>query len=190
VGSTPLKCPVARTPYQVMVSLLLGNAGAKYETSVVLQAAGLTAAIYVCLTADACVTKTDFTGCDPFLCAALCVLILGSILLIIFPSELGHIVWDAPSCALFSFYSIYGKQLILGGGDSANDFAIDDYCFAALNLYMDVIKLFINLVRLLSARARVECTEHVRALLHAPFRPSAPALYSQVSLADPAARHT
>jgi len=45
---------------------------------------------------------------------------------------------------LFSFYIVYDTQKMLGSyGGHKVQFSVDDYCFAALNLYLDVINLFL-----------------------------------------------
>lgn len=134
--------------FTVMMAALVGTATVGYNTSVVLEAAGLTMAMFLALTAYACVTKTDFTGLGPYLYCALWGLIFASIVCFMFPSELGHVAIAALGCVLFSFYIIYDTQLIIGGRHSQS-FAIDDYCFAALNLYLDIINLFLYLLQLL-----------------------------------------
>ena len=47
----------------------------------------------------------------------------------------------------YSLYLIYDTQLILGKFGS--EYNIDDYCFAALNLYIDIIYLFIKILYLI-----------------------------------------
>ena len=41
---------------------------------------------------------------------------------------------------------------IFGLNDSKYQFAIDDYAFAALNLYLDIINLFLHLLRIFGER--------------------------------------
>jgi len=48
---------------------------------------------------------------------------------------------------LFSAYLVYDTQLIMGG-NHANEFSVDDYVFAALNVYLDLVNLFLNLLEL------------------------------------------
>merc|ERR1719343_1370915 len=57
-------------------------------------------------------------------------------------------MYDFVGVLLFTFYIVYDTQLIIGGSHKVQ-FSIDDYCFAALNLYLDVINLFQQILRLL-----------------------------------------
>ena len=51
---------------------------------------------------------------------------------------------------LFSFYIVYDTQLIVGGKHRKIMFHIDDYVLAAVSLYLDVINLFLMILRLLN----------------------------------------
>ena len=55
-------------------------------------------------------------------------------------------------CLLFSCYIVYDTQLIVGGQHKKHQFGVDDYVFAALNIYLDIINLFVYLLRLLNSR--------------------------------------
>ena len=52
----------------------------------------------------------------------------------------------AAGCLIFSLYIVYDTQLIIGSPDASKPhkyaFTVDDYAFAAANLYLDVINLF------------------------------------------------
>ena len=63
-----------------------------------------------------------------------------------------EIVYSGMGACLFSFYIIYDVQLIAGGKHQAHRFGVDEYVFAALNLYMDIIQLFLHLLRLFGER--------------------------------------
>ena len=56
--------------------MLLASCCAFMNPQVLLAAFGTTALVTVCLTVYAFVTKTDFTGCGPYLCCMLFVLII------------------------------------------------------------------------------------------------------------------
>eukprot|EP00971_Amphidinium_carterae_P273971 5437504-Amphidinium_carterae.1 len=54
---------------------------------------------------------------------------------------------------LFCVYIIFDTQKILGQwGGHQRQFQIDDYCMAALQLYLDIIELFLFLLRLFGNR--------------------------------------
>ena len=54
---------------------------------------------------------------------------------------------------IFQFYVIFDTQLMLGQwGGHELEFSIDDYAFAAMSLYLDIINLFLNIVQILGLR--------------------------------------
>ena len=50
---------------------------------------------------------------------------------------------------IFSLYIVHDTQLMLGGSHKVS-IGMDDYVFAALNLYLDIINLFLLLLDLLN----------------------------------------
>lgn len=50
---------------------------------------------------------------------------------------------------IFSLYIVHDTQIMLGGNHKLT-IGMDDYVFAALNLYLDIINLFILLLDLLN----------------------------------------
>ena len=117
-----------------------------YDPTTVFIAAVLTAAIVVALTIYACTTKTDFTVCGGLLFTALMALIIASIFTVFFKNRILQIVISAISVVVFSVYLIYDTQLILGNGELK--LTVDDYIFAAMNLYLDIIRIFLEILRL------------------------------------------
>lgn len=119
---------------------------AMYDPTTVFIAAVLTAAIVVALTIYACTTKSDFTVCGGLLFTALMALIIASIFTIFFRNRILQIIISAISVVVFSVYLIYDTQLILGNGQLK--LTVDDYIFAAMNLYLDIIRIFLEILRL------------------------------------------
>lgn len=133
--------------------VIIGFVGAVYQTDSVLLAAGITTAVFIGLTAYACFTKTDFTGCGPYLFAVLFALCLWGFIAIFFPmGEFMYKVYGAIGTLLFCCYIVYDTQMIVGGRHHKFQFEIDDYVFAALNLYLDIINLFLFILSLLGNR--------------------------------------
>lgn len=135
----------------VCESILVGFISVRYETQSVVIAAGLTAGIFAALTLYACTTKTDFTGIGPYLFAGLVGMIFMGFLMMLMGGDVAHKVMAGVGAILFSFYIVYDTQLIIGGGHK-HQFGIDDYVFAALNIYLDIINLFIYILQLLGDR--------------------------------------
>merc|ERR1719375_323922 len=136
----------------VCEAVIVGFICAMYTGQSVLLAAGLTAGIFAGLTVYACTTNSDFTGMGGYLAAALMGLILTSFICMFFPSPMMQKVLGGFGAILFSFYIVYDTQLICGGKHKKHQFGVDDYVFAALNIYLDIINLFLYLLSLFGDR--------------------------------------
>ncbi len=66
----------------------------------------------------------------------------------IFRSQALNIIVSAAGAALFAGYIVVDVQLMMGNG--AMDISPDDYVFASLNIYLDVINLFLYILRILN----------------------------------------
>ena len=53
---------------------------------------------------------------------------------------------------MMGIYIIYDTQLIVG--EKSEKFSIDDYIFAAVCLYIDIVRLFLYILRILAASKR------------------------------------
>jgi FtsH-binding integral membrane protein len=148
----------------VGISIMTSYVTLFYSTQAVLQAVLVTGLVFGGLTFYACTTKSDFTGMGPYLSGALMCLIIFPMVLWMF-SMFGLDTSNVAGISMqqimaffgvlvFTFYIIYDTQLIVGGTHAKHQFSIDDYCFAALNLYLDIINLFLYLLQLLSAEQR------------------------------------
>jgi len=130
----------------VCESVIVGFISATYAKESVMIAVFMTAGIFAGLTIYACTTKSDFTGMGGYLCAALIGLILMSFVAAFFRGDMMRKVIGGCGAILFSFYIVYDTQLICGGKHKKCAFGVDDYVFAALNIYLDIINLFIYLL--------------------------------------------
>merc|ERR1719420_792465 len=138
--------------------VLIGFLSAMYTVKSVVACVGVTMLIFGALTAYAWTTKRDFTGFGPYLFGVLISLILFSICMGILRFAFGfdlryvEMAYDIGCILLFVIYIIYDTQLIIGGGHK-HQFTIDDYVFAAMSLYLDVINLFMHLLQLFGQRS-------------------------------------
>lgn len=134
--------------FTVVESILVGVICCAYQAASVLLALGITVGIFAALTIFACTTKTDFTGCGGFLFACLLGLIISGLVLMLFPSQAAQTAQAGIGAVIFSFYIIYDTQLIMGGRHKKGQFSIDDYAWAALNIYLDIINLFLYILEI------------------------------------------
>mmetsp|Transcript_54 Transcript_54/g.62 ORF Transcript_54/g.62 Transcript_54/m.62 type:complete len:292 (-) Transcript_54:131-1006(-) len=134
--------------YTVAQSMLLSTITVAYDVAAVMIACGTTLAVVVSLIAFASQTKYDFTGMGMYLYVALWTLILFGFIASFSNSDGMQLVYAALGTLIFSFYIVYDTQLILGGNHKMR-FSIDDYVLAALMLYIDIIELFLFILRLI-----------------------------------------
>ncbi|XP_033110722.1 protein lifeguard 1-like [Anneissia japonica] len=139
--------------FTVCEGVLLGMACATYKTDTVLIAVGITAIIVLALTAFAFQTKIDFTMLTGVLFVALICLILFGFFAIIFQNRVLDIVYASLGALIFGIYIVVDTQLMMGGNHKYS-LSPEEYIFAALNLYLDIINLFLYILMLVdSARS-------------------------------------
>lgn len=138
--------------------ICVGFVSAQYTWQSVMLAASITFLIFAVMTAFAWTTKMDFTGFGPYLFAGLIFVMCFGLALAMLHFSGVHIQWlymlyNGIGVLLFTFYIVFDTQLILGeyGGHKVQ-FSIDDYVFAALTLYLDLINLFLRILALLGKR--------------------------------------
>jgi len=151
--------------FTVFEALTVGLVTVMYTTPSVLMVACVTAGLVLSLSVYAACTKQDFTGCGPYLFAFCMALMWFSFILCLFswftpiPGPM-HKLYSGLAVIMFAFYIVYDTQMIIGEapifGIGAHHrgmgYSIDDYVFAALNLYIDIIGLFMNLLALFGDR--------------------------------------
>ncbi|NXK48129.1 LFG4 protein, partial [Chauna torquata] len=116
-----------------------------YDVSIVLQAFILTTAVFLGLTAYTLQSKRDFSKFGAGLFACLWILIFSGFLRLFFYSETIELVFAAAGALLFCGFVIYDTHLLM------HKLSPEEYILAAINLYLDIINLFLHLLRLLEA---------------------------------------
>jgi len=112
--------------------------------NIVLQALMLTAAVFMSLTAYTFTTKKDFSCLGAGLFGALIVLLVWGLLNMIFDfGGIGRMVFSLFGTLLFSGYILYDTSQIM------HNLGPDDYVEGAINLYLDIINLFLYLLEFL-----------------------------------------
>lgn len=134
--------------FTISESYMVGMATMAYETETVLQAIAITGVVTLGLVIYAMQTKYDFTTSGGFLFSALMVFICFSFLAIIMPyNKLTHIAFASVGALLFSCYLVYDVQLLMDG--KRMQLSPDDYVLAAVNLYLDILNLFLYILQIL-----------------------------------------
>jgi len=114
-----------------------------FDQSVVIQAFFLTAAVVIGLTAFTFQTKRDFSNMGAALSTGLMVLILGGFLQIFLGNELTDTAMAVGGALLFSLFIIYDTQMIM------TRLSAEEYILATIQLYLDIINLFIEILKIL-----------------------------------------
>ncbi|NXA08311.1 LFG4 protein, partial [Sapayoa aenigma] len=116
-----------------------------YDVSIILQAFILTTAVFLGLTAYTLQSKRDFSKVGAGLFACLWILIFSGFLRLFFYSETIELVFAAAGALVFCGFIIYDTHLLM------HKLSPEEYILAAINLYLDIINLFLHLLRLLEA---------------------------------------
>lgn len=136
--------------FTIAESFLVAVTTTRYYPEQVLLALGLTTLISFALTIFALQTKIDFTVMGGFLMVAAIVLVVVSIVAIFFPGKLMTLIIASAGAIIFSLYLIYDTQLMVGG-DHKYSISPEEYVFAALNIYVDIITIFMYILSIIGA---------------------------------------
>ena len=133
------------TLFTVCLSTMVGFIAAAYDGETVTAAAVCTLGVTIGITVYACTTKSDFTVFGPILFVLGFALIFICPLFVMFNNKL-RVFFAFLGVILFSFYLLFDTQLIMGG--KRYEIGIDDYIMAAMILYLDIINIFLELLRI------------------------------------------
>ena len=116
-------------------------------------AGGMTAGMTLALTIYAMYTKTDFTVCG----SLFFIISAGMLLLMLFSLFMSFATWWHPLVAsiavmVYGLYLVFDIQLIAGG--RSHEISMDDYVIAALLVYVDIMMIFIELLKLFGTHQR------------------------------------
>ncbi|XP_072019961.1 protein lifeguard 1-like isoform X2 [Amphiura filiformis] len=153
-GNLRRKFPVnliALLIFTVCEGVLLGIVCLTYNTNAVLIAAGITGIMVIALTIFAFQTKIDFTMLSGILFVLLIGLIIFGIFALIFQNDILNIVYASLGAIIFSVYLVFDTQMMLGGSHKYS-LSPEEYIFAALNLYVDIVQLFLYILMLVGRR--------------------------------------
>ncbi|XP_036929259.1 protein lifeguard 1 [Acanthopagrus latus] len=135
--------------FTIAEGLMLGSVSAYYDAEAVLWAVGATALVSFALTLFAMQSKWDFTAKSGSLWVFAWTLFSFALLCAILRSQYAYILYACLGTLLFSLYLVFDTQLILGGKHRKYEISPEEYVFAALNLYLDIVTLFLLLLQLI-----------------------------------------
>ncbi|XP_023327752.1 protein lifeguard 1 [Eurytemora carolleeae] len=137
--------------FTVAEGFLIGTVVATYQTDEVLMAVGMCAVVTLSLTIFAFQTKIDFTAWGGALLAILVIFVLFGFICIFIPkSRVLVLVYASLGAVVFSLYIVFDTQIMIGGKHKYS-LSPEEYVFGALNLYLDIINLFLYLLQIIGA---------------------------------------
>ncbi|KAK9502472.1 hypothetical protein O3M35_011348 [Rhynocoris fuscipes] len=136
--------------FTIAESVLLGAGSSTCKGYEVLIAVGMCAVITMLLTAFAFQTKIDFTKWGGALLIVLILFVIFGILTFFIKGRTMELLYATIGACIFMLYIMYDTQMMMGGN---HRYAIspEEYIFAALNLYLDIINLFLFLLQIISS---------------------------------------
>lgn len=126
-------------------SLTLGVIISQYDADVIVQALFLTCAIVVGLTVYTFSSKSDFSWLGGVLSSLLLASFIGGIFHIFLRNSMTETLACVMGAAIFSAYIVYDTHMIM------KHLSAEEYIVGVINLYLDIINLFIKILRLLQA---------------------------------------
>uniref|UniRef100_A0A1B6GL09 Uncharacterized protein n=1 Tax=Cuerna arida TaxID=1464854 RepID=A0A1B6GL09_9HEMI len=160
-------CESTRRSFPTNMILLLimtvGMAGVcgfvtgKLDTEVVFYAFLLTVVVTLSITILAIFCPFDFTSCTMVMCVVFIVLIvfamIALVIIIVTHSRIMNLIYAGICVILFSLFLIFDTQAIIGGRRIS--LSPDEYILGAIQIYVDIIEIFLNFLELIGA-----CTEN------------------------------
>ncbi|KAH7617384.1 hypothetical protein Ndes2526B_g07986 [Nannochloris sp. 'desiccata'] len=159
LGLIPLYIYKNRHPVNLVVlaawtsvfSVTVGLACTFYAPIIVIQAVFITAAVVAGLTIytfAATRRGQEFTWLGPILFSALWALIIWGLLQLVFkPGPVGETIFSLLGALVFCGYIIFDVHLL------ATRLDVDDYVWGSVSLYLDVINLFLYILRIIGDRS-------------------------------------
>ncbi|XP_027703608.1 protein lifeguard 2-like [Vombatus ursinus] len=135
--------------FTLVEGLLLGAVTVFYQAEEVMWAIGGTALVTWGLTLFALQTKIDFTSFSAILWAVFLMLLLYGTLYFFMPSYWLRLIYASLGTLLFSVYLVFDIQFMLKRSHQY-DWNPEEYVFAALNVYLDIVNIFVFILELIS----------------------------------------
>nr|XP_008121472.1 PREDICTED: protein lifeguard 1 [Anolis carolinensis] len=138
---------VALSILTLSLSYMVGMIASFYDTEAVIMAVGITTVVCFTVVIFSLQTKYDFTSCRGVLIVCLMVLFVFAILCIFIRNRIMQIVYASLGALLFTCFLAVDTQMILGNKQLA--ISPEEYVFAALNLYTDIINIFLYILAII-----------------------------------------
>ncbi|XP_033223564.1 protein lifeguard 4-like [Belonocnema kinseyi] len=133
------------TAFTLSESLMLGIFVSFYDANMVIEAFFITFLVVLSLTVYTFQSKRDFSSMGAGLYAALTVLIIGGFIQFFTQSPVLEMFMAIGGALLFSLYIIYDTHMLM------HHHSPEEYIVVTIQLYLDIINLFMHILRILAA---------------------------------------
>ncbi|KAL3281055.1 hypothetical protein HHI36_004279 [Cryptolaemus montrouzieri] len=131
--------------FTVVEAYTVGVVVSFYDKAVVIQALFLTLTVVGGLTLYSFQTKRDYSTMYSVLFAGLCVLFIGGFLQLVLQSNAFEMILAIGGAFLFSLFIVVDTHLMM------YHISPEEYILATINLYLDILNLFLEILRILQA---------------------------------------
>uniref|UniRef100_A0A3B4Z5Q4 Protein lifeguard 3-like n=1 Tax=Stegastes partitus TaxID=144197 RepID=A0A3B4Z5Q4_9TELE len=127
-----------------------------YDTKAVFLALGITAVVCIAVTVFCFQTKVDFTKCQGLFCVlGIVMFVTGIITAIVLSFKYMlwlHMLYAALGAIAFTMFLAYHTQLLIG--NRKHSISEEEYVFAALSIYVDIVQIFLFLLQIIGASTK------------------------------------
>ncbi|XP_072541072.1 protein lifeguard 3 [Salminus brasiliensis] len=136
--------------FTLAMSYMTGTIASYFDTKAVFLALGITTIVCVAVTVFCFQTKVDFTSCTGLLCVlGVVVLVTGIITTIVLSFQYVpwlHMLYAAIGAIVYTLFLAYHTQVLIG--NRSHTLSPEEYVFAALSLYVDIVQIFLFLLQI------------------------------------------
>ena len=133
-------------------SLVCGIVSSLYSVQIVATALALTIISTLAITFYACTTKTNFSYYRMGMFIVFSQIFMIGLIASLFRLEALYALYTLLMTIMIGIYLVYDTQLIMG--KFGVGYSVDDYIFATLEIYMDIIRLFLLILRIVAKFSR------------------------------------
>lgn len=133
-------------------SLVCGIVSSLYSFQIVATALALTIISTLAITFYACTTKTNFSYYRMGMFIVFSQLFMIGLIASLFRLQALYALYTLLMTIMIGIYLVYDTQLIMG--KFGVGYSVDDYIFATLEIYMDIIRLFLLILRIVAKFSR------------------------------------
>ncbi|XP_033506393.1 transmembrane BAX inhibitor motif containing 1a [Epinephelus lanceolatus] len=142
--------------FTLALSYMTGSISSYYDTKAVFLALGITAVVCIAVTIFCFQTKVDFTKCQGLFCVlGIVVFVIGIITTIVLSFKYIpwlHMLYAAIGAIAFTLFLAYHTQLLIG--NRKHSISPEEYVFAALSIYVDIVQIFLFLLQIIGASTK------------------------------------